>query len=306
MDQKKKFHFIGIGSSATFHLAHALRKLGNTITTSDEHLQAEVKARLSSLNLLPEAEGWHPEKVDKSVDAVIIGTQTNRSNAELIKAQQLGLKVYTGPEYIFEFARNKQRVVVVGSNISRTNITSMIVHVLKELKRDVDFVYSDDRDDSIHLSESPVIVIDGSADRSSAVYHTPQFIRYRHHVGVLSEIEYNPQGSLSENDFIRQFDLFADATPKAGVLIYWEQDKIASVISNKERADVLYIPYKTHPSATEGGKDFLVTPAKDRIPVHLTGKRQFLQVSAALEALKKIGVTTEQFYKCIASFRDAR
>lgn len=259
MDQKKKYHFIAIGSSATSHLAAALRQLGHEIT----------------------------DAIDKSVDGVIIGEQTNRSNPELQSAQQLGLKIYTLPEFIYEFARNKQRLVVVGTD-GRTQIASIILHVLKSLGRPVDYVLSDERANSVSLSDAPLIVIDASASRASAVYHTPQFIRFKHHIGVMAEVVHDPKGAMSENDFIRQFDLFADGTPKGGILIYWEQDKIASVISNKERADVLYIPYKEH--------------AKDKLPAGFTDKKFLLNVSAAFEALKKVGVTSEQCYKAIASY----
>jgi UDP-N-acetylmuramate: L-alanyl-gamma-D-glutamyl-meso-diaminopimelate ligase len=251
VDKAKKYHLITTGSDTTELIATALSKLGHTITTSGEP--------------------------DKSVDGVIIGEQTNRSNPELLKAQQLGLKIYTGAEFIYEFAKNKQRLVVVGTS-GRREIASMIVHVLKALDREVDYVLSDERANSISLSDAPLIVLDGSASRASAVYHTPQFIHYKHHIGVMAEVEYDSQGGLSENDFIRQFDLFADGTPKGGILIYWEQDKIASVISNKERADVLYIPYKA--------------TTKDKLPV-----------AAALEALKKVGVTVDQFNKAIASYK---
>lgn len=262
MDQKKSYHFISAGSGATDHLASALKKLGHTITTSNDQL-------------------------GKSCDGVIIGQQVNRSNPELQKAQQLGLKIYTVPEFIYEFARNKQRIVVVGTS-GRTEIASMIVHVLKALNREVDYVLSDERANSISLSDAPLIVVDGVASRASAVYHTPQFIHYKHHMGIMAGVEYDPAGGMSENDFIRQFDLFADRTPKGGILIYGEQDKIASVISNKERADVLYVPYKAHP--------------KDKLPASLTDKKQLLNVGAAFEALKKIGVSPDQFYKGLATY----
>lgn len=301
MDQRKKLHFIAIGSSETYHLAAALQVKGHTITTSDDALSNDLRSRLESLQLAPQQTGWDGQKIDKSYDAVIIGTQTNKNNPELLKAQQLGLKIYTGPEYIYEVAKHKQRLVVVGS-VGRANIAAIIVHVLRHNQRPVDYVLSDKTAKPIQLSDAPLIVIDGSESRSSAVYHTPQFIKYRHHIGVLAEIRREPGSAMSENDFIRQFDLFADATPKAGILIYWELDKIASVICNKERPDVLYVPYKTHPSGSEGGKDYLSNQRKERVPVAATGKQSFVQMSAALEALKKVGITQEQFYKAIPSF----
>lgn len=261
MNKIKKYHFIVTSSDKTEHIAAALRKLAHTVTTSGEP--------------------------DKSCDGVIISMHVNKSNPELQKAQQLGLKIYTVPEFIYEFARNKQRIVVVGTS-GRTEIASIILHVLKTLNRKVDYVLSYDQPNSISLSDAPVIVIKGSANRSSALYHTPQFIHYKHHIGVMAEVEYDPKGTISENDFIRAFDLFADGTPKGGILIYWEQDKIASVISNKERADVLYVPYKAHP--------------KEKVPAVFADKKALLNLSAAFETLKKIGVTPEQFYQGIASY----
>ena len=301
MDQRKKLHFIAIGSSETYQLAAALKENGHVITTSDDRLDGDIKAKLDPIRLSPEKQGWNPDKIDRTYDAVIIGTQTNKNNPELLKAQQLGLKIYTGPEYIYEVARNKHRVVVVGS-VGRANIAAIIIHVLRYHKRSFDFVLADGVAKPIQLTDAPLIIIDGSESRSSAVYHTPQFIKYRHHIGIFAEVHMEEGNTLSENDFIRQFDLFADTTPKAGVLIYWELDKIASVICNKERPDVLCVPYETHPGTSEGGKNFLINQKKERIPVDIAGKHALVQVSAAFEALKKLGVTQEQFYKAIPSF----
>jgi UDP-N-acetylmuramate: L-alanyl-gamma-D-glutamyl-meso-diaminopimelate ligase len=304
MEQKKKFHFIGIGGSLMHKIAIALKELGNTISGSDDEIIDPSRSKLLNSNLLPSKTGWYPKQIDKSIDAVIFGRLTLKDNPELLKAQQLGLKVYTCPEYIYEFALNKQRIVVVGSQ-DRNVLASMLIHVLRFHNRPVDFVVSSSSGKafSVKLSDAPVIVIDGSESPSTTLYHTPQFIKYKQHIGILTEIAWNPATTnLNENDFIRQYDLFADASPKSGMLIYNESDKIASVICNKERADVLDIPYKAHPSVTEGGKEFLTGPNKEKIPVQLTSKQHFLYYSAAYEALKKTGITSEQFYKAISSF----
>jgi UDP-N-acetylmuramate: L-alanyl-gamma-D-glutamyl-meso-diaminopimelate ligase len=301
VNQRKKLHFIAIGSSETYHLAAALQDRGHAVTTSEEQLTDELKSRLDPWKLAPAQAGWHPDRIDKTLDAIIIGIQTNRNNPELLKAQQLGLRIFTGPEYIYELAKDKHRMVIVGS-AGRANIASLIVHVLRFNQRSFDYVLSDKMAKPIQISDAPLIIIDGSESRSSAVYHTPQFIKYRHHIGVLAEIRKDAGNTMTENDFIRQFDLFADATPKAGMLIYWELDKIASLICNKERPDVLYVPYKTHPGTSEAGKDYLINQRKERIPVAASGKQSLLQVGAALEALKKVGITQEQFYKAIPSF----
>jgi len=305
MEPKKKFHFIGIGGSLMHNVAIALQQLGHIISGSDDEIVDPSRSKLLTSNLLPEKAGWFPERIDKSIDIVIFGRHTMKDNPELVKAQQLGLKVYTVPEYIYEFALNKQRVVVVGSD-GRNVVASMIVHVLKALHRPVDYLISHGNDYLMRLSDAPVIVIDGSESPSTTLYHTPQFIKYKQHIGVFTDIAWNPETTnFNENDFIRQYDLFADTTPKGGMLIFNESDKLASVICNKERPDVQYFPYKAHASTSETGKDYLVNSHKERVPVHLSGKQNFLYYNATFEALKKIGVTPEQFYQTISSFKGA-
>jgi len=304
MEQKKKFHFIGIGGSLMHKIAIALKELGHIISGSDDEIVDPSRSKLLKSNLLPSKTGWNPDQIDKSIDVVIFGRHTLKDNPELLKAQQLGLKVYTCPEYIYEFAINKQRIVVVGSH-GRNVVASMIIHVLSFYKKPADYVVSSlsGKDFNVKLDNAPVIVIDGSESPSTTLYHTPQFIKYKQHIGILTEIAWNPATTnLNENDFIRQYDLFADTSPKGGMLIYNESDKIASVICNKERTDVLDIPYKGHPCVTEGGKDFLIGTNKEKVAVQLSGKQNMLYYSAAYEALKKIGITPEQFYKAIPSF----
>lgn len=302
MEPNKKFHFIGIGGSLMHNVAIALKQLGNTISGSDDEIVDPSRSKLLSNNLLPEKAGWFPERIDKSIDIVIFGRHTKKDNPELIKSQQLGLKVYTVPEYIHDFSQDKQRLVVVGS-AGRNIVASMIVHVLKKLNKPVDYLVSNQNDYLINFSSAPVIVIDGSESPSTTLYHTPQFIKFKQHIGIFTDIAWNQENTnLNENDFIRQYDLFADTTPKGGVLIYNESDKLASVICNKERADVQYISYKAHASTSEADKDYLVNSHKERIAVAMSGKQNFLYYSAAFEALKKIGVTPEQFYQTISSF----
>jgi UDP-N-acetylmuramate: L-alanyl-gamma-D-glutamyl-meso-diaminopimelate ligase len=304
MEQKKRIHFIGIGGSLLHNVAIALQQLGHPITGSDDEIMEPSRSKLLKNNLLPQKPGWFPEQIDKSIDAVIFGRQTQKDNPELVKAQQVGIKIYTCPEYIHEFAQDKQRIVVVGSQ-GRDMVASIMIHVLQFYKRPVDYIIPTEskRDYHVKLSKAPVIIIDGSESPSTTLYHTPQFIKYKQHIGVINDIEWNSENtSLNENDFIRQYDLFADATPKGGILIYHESDKIAGVICNKERSDVQYISYKIHPGSADGGKDYLLYNGKERAEIKVNGKTNFIRVSAALEALKKIGITQEQFYKAVSSF----
>jgi UDP-N-acetylmuramate: L-alanyl-gamma-D-glutamyl-meso-diaminopimelate ligase len=198
--------------------------------------------------------------LDTSYDAVILGMHAKADNPELLKAKSLGLKINSFPDFIFEHSRDKQRVVIAGSH-GKTTITAIIMHVLNFHKKDFDFVVGAKVNGlplSVKLSDAPIIVIEGDEYLSSAEDRTPKFLKYQHHIGVISGISWDHANVFPTEDvYVKQFDLFADQTPKGGILIYNEQDNMTLMIAKKERADVLPVPYKTHPHSEEGQQVFL-------------------------------------------------
>ena len=126
----KKVHFIAIGGSAMHNLAIALHRKGYEVTGSDDEIFEPSKTRLKNEGILPEQIGWHPEILDESYESVILGMHARIDNPELIRAQELGLKVYSYPEYLYEQSKDKTRIVIGGSH-GKTTITSMILHVMK-------------------------------------------------------------------------------------------------------------------------------------------------------------------------------
>src|SRR5690606_8584649 len=97
------------------------------------------KSRLETAGTLPENWGWYPEKIDQSLDAVILGMHAKADNPELLRAQELGLTIYSYPEFIYEQSKYKTRVVIGGSH-GKTTITAMILHVLDYHDKDVDYM----------------------------------------------------------------------------------------------------------------------------------------------------------------------
>ena len=114
------------------NLAIALHRKGYEVTGSDDEIFEPSKSRLANEGILPEKWGWYPEKLDNSYDAVILGMHARIDNPELVRAQELGLKVYSYPEYLYEQSKDKTRIVIGGSH-GKTTITSMILHVLKQV-----------------------------------------------------------------------------------------------------------------------------------------------------------------------------
>src|SRR5437764_10712103 len=126
----KRIHFIAIGGAAMHNLALALHQKGYVITGSDDEIAEPSLSSLKNAGLLPAKMGWYPEKITEELDAVILGMHARTDNPELLKAQQLGIRIYSYPEYLYEFSKNKKRVVIGGSH-GKTTITAMDLHILK-------------------------------------------------------------------------------------------------------------------------------------------------------------------------------
>jgi UDP-N-acetylmuramate: L-alanyl-gamma-D-glutamyl-meso-diaminopimelate ligase len=211
------------------------------------------------------------------------------------------------PEFIYEHARNKQRVVIGGSH-GKTTITAMIVHVLRYWNRSFDFVSGakmEGFDLTVKLSDAPVIIIEGDEYPSSVLDKKPKFHHYHHHIGLISGIAWDHINMFPTLEaYVKQFETFADATPKAGTLIYSEDDNLASIIGNKERADVNNIPYKTHPYRTDREQTLLLNGDQE-VPVEFFGKHNLQNVSGAKAVLKRLGINETQFYEAIRHFKGA-
>jgi UDP-N-acetylmuramate: L-alanyl-gamma-D-glutamyl-meso-diaminopimelate ligase len=307
-EQKQKVHFIAIGGSVMHNLAVSLKLGGFEVTGSDDEIHEPSRTTLKTHGLLPDNEGWSADKVTKDLNAVILGMHARKDNPELLRAQELGLKIYSFPQYIYEHSRNKQRVVIAGSH-GKTTITAMIIHCLNHFNRKFDYVIGarvKGVEHTVKLSDAPVIVIEGDEYLSSALDPTPKLLLYKHHVGLISGVAWDHVNVFAEEeDYLRQFDRFADETPKGGTLIYCEQDSLALIIGKKERADVQAISYRSHTHAADGAGKFFITNGKERYPVKVFGSHNFQNIAGAKEVLKKLGITTEMFFEAIQSFEGA-
>jgi UDP-N-acetylmuramate: L-alanyl-gamma-D-glutamyl-meso-diaminopimelate ligase len=300
----KRVHIIAIGGSVMHALAIALKKQGIEVTGSDDEFFNPSKSRLEEHGLLPEKEGWFSEKIDAEIDVIILGMHAHADNPELARAQELELKILSFPEFIYLQAEHKQRLVVAGSH-GKTTITSMIMHVLKYHKREFDYVVGakvKGFEETVKLSEAPLIIIEGDEYLSSRIDPTPKFLNYHHHIGLISGIAWDHVNVFpTEEDYVHQFDLFGDATPKGGSLAYNDEDSLAPVIGSKERDDVIPLPYTTHPNEIVNGITYLIND-NERIKLKVFGKHNLLNLSGAKAVLARLSITSTDFYDAIKSF----
>ncbi len=303
-----KIHFIAIGGTIMHNLAIDAHLKGNQVTGSDDEIFEPSLGRLQNLGIAPNEFGWFPNKITEDLDQVIVGMHARKDNTELLKAQSLGLKIYSFPEYIYEHSEDKQRIVIAGSH-GKTTITAMVMHVLQHYKRKFDYLVGaspEGFDQNIRLSaDAPLIVLEGDEYPSAPFDLTPKFLHYRHHIGVISGIAWDHVNVFPTfDDYIEPFEQFADNTPKAGALILSQDDSLTSVIGAKDRDDVTQISYQAIPHKVIDGQTYLITKDQ-KLPLQVFGEHNMRNISAALQVCKRIGIKDGDFYQAIASFKGA-
>jgi UDP-N-acetylmuramate: L-alanyl-gamma-D-glutamyl-meso-diaminopimelate ligase len=307
MTPTKKVHFISIGGSVMHNLAIALQKKGYQVSGSDDEIFEPSKSRLEKYQLLPHKMGWDATNITDDLEAVILGMHAKADNPELLKAKQLGLPVYSFPEYVRQQSTDKQRIVVAGSH-GKTTITAMIMHVLKSTKKEFDYVVGAPVagfEVSVQLSDAPIIIIEGDEYLTSPLDRVPKFLKYDHHVVLISGVAWDHMNVYpTYEDYVRQFDILADNTPKGGTLIYCDEDNLVNIISTKERDDVRALDYAVHPYEIKNGQTYLKTD-NGLVPLKVFGEHNMQNIEGALTLTRRIGVADEDFYKAISSFEGA-
>ena len=221
--ENNRVHFIAIGGSAMHNLAIALHLKGYNVTGSDDEIFDPARARLDSYGLLPDEFGWFPEKLDKSIDSIILGMHARGDNPELAKAKELGLKVYSYPEFLYEQSKDKLRVVIGGSH-GKTSITAMILHVLHFCNVDTDYMVGaklEGFDVMVRLTEeAKVMVFEGDEYLTSALDLRPKFHLYKPDIALVSGIAWDHMNVFPTfENYIEQFRIFIKMIPDSGALI---------------------------------------------------------------------------------------
>ena len=309
----KKVHFIAIGGSAMHNLAIALHRKGYEVTGSDDEIFEPSRTRLKSEGILPEELGWHPEKLDVTYESVILGMHARIDNPELIRAQELGLKVYSYPEYLYEQSKDKTRIVIGGSH-GKTTITSMILHVMKYAGIETDFMVGaqlEGFDVMVRLSETAkYMVIEGDEYLTSPIDRVPKFHKYHPHIAVISGIGWDHVNVFPTFDsYLEQFRIYVDTIENGGCLIFDNNDvearKIAADIGVRQQtATIRKFGYDIHQYITEGEKSFLIVNDK-KIRVHVFGEHNMKNINAAYNVCMQIGISDDAFYEAISSFKGA-
>ncbi|MFK7814662.1 MAG: UDP-N-acetylmuramate--L-alanine ligase [Maribacter sp.] len=301
-------HFIAIGGSAMHNLALALEHKGYNITGSDDVIFEPSKSRLKDKGLLPETYGWFPEKLHDNLDAVVLGMHAKQDNPELLKAQELGVTIYSYPEFLYEQSKNKTRVVIGGSH-GKTTITSMILHVLNYHDRPVDYMVGAQLqgfDRMVHLTEeNDFIILEGDEYLSSPIDRRPKFHLYRPNIALLSGIAWDHINVFPTfENYVEQFQIFIDSIVKGGSITYNEEDLEVKKVVDASENTIRKLPYRTPEYSVEDGITLLKTP-EGPMPIEVFGKHNLNNLAGAKWICQNMGVDEDDFYEAIGSFSGA-
>ena len=303
-------HFIAIGGSAMHNLAIALHLKGYHVTGSDDEIFDPAKSRLQRYGLLPASYGWHPERITPDLDAIVLGMHARKDNPELLRAQELGIKIYSYPEYLYEQSKDKTRVVIGGSH-GKTTTTAMILHVLQHCGVEADYMVGAQLEGfevMVRLSETAkVMVLEGDEYLTSPIDLRPKFHLYRPHVAIITGIEWDHINVFPTFEIYKdQFAQFINLIEPGGRLIYCNNDpEVRDVALKNQREDITKQPYDVPDHKVVNGVTCLLPESSVPVPLKIFGRHNLLNLTAARYACNALGISDEQFDEAIQSFGGA-
>ncbi|MGV7105284.1 UDP-N-acetylmuramate--L-alanine ligase [Flavobacterium sp. U410] len=303
-----RVHFIAIGGAAMHNLALALHEKGYQVTGSDDAIFEPSKSRLEKKGLLPNELGWFPERITTDLDAVILGMHAKKDNAELLRAQELGVKIYSYPEFLYEQSKDKTRVVIGGSH-GKTTITSMILHIMNYHDIAVDYMVGaqlEGFDTMVHLTEeNEFIVLEGDEYLTSPIDLRPKFHLYQPNIALLSGIAWDHINVFPTfENYVDQFRIFTNLITKGGILVYNEEDPTVKQVAEECENQIRKIAYQTPEYLVENGTTLLETP-DGAMPIEVFGAHNLNNLAGAKWICQCMGVDEAEFYEAIATFKGA-
>ncbi len=301
-------HFIAIGGSAMHNLALALLKKGYTISGSDDAVFEPSRSRLQKAGILPAELGWFPERITPSLDAVILGMHAKADNPELLKAKELGLKIFSYPEFLYQQSRTKTRVVIGGSH-GKTTVTAMILHVMNYHGKKIDYMVGaqfEGFNTMVHLtSENDFILLEGDEYLSSAIDKRPKFHLYKPNIALLTGIAWDHINVFpTREEYREQFKIFVDLIVSGGVLVYNEEDPELVKIVESTQNQIRKHPYSTPEYSINNGTTYLDT-SEGELPIAVFGKHNLSNLAGAKWICQHMGIDEDDFFEAISSFKGA-
>ncbi|MFZ9027604.1 MAG: UDP-N-acetylmuramate--L-alanine ligase [Crocinitomicaceae bacterium] len=303
-----KVHFIAIGGSAMHNLAIALSRKGYQVTGSDDEIFEPSRSRLEKEGILPQNIGWDESKIAAELDAVILGMHARADNPELLKAKELGVKIFSYPEYLYEQSKDKKRIVIGGSH-GKTSTTAMLLHAVNELGVETDYMVGaqlDGYDCMVKLSESaPYMIIEGDEYLSSPIDRRPKFHLYKPDVAIITGIAWDHINVFPTYDnYVDQFRKFIDVIEPNGTLVYNTEDKEVDELAREFESKLNCTPYRT-PDFEVTGNGTKLSFDGETYELNIFGEHNMQNLMGAMHLAKHMGIDHHEFLNSMKGFTGA-
>ena len=302
----KKVHLIAIGGAIMHNLALALHEMGNEVTGSDDAIFEPSRSRLLNKGLLPEP-GWEPNRINAELDMVILGMHARKDNPELAKALDLGIPVYSFPEFIGKVSYNKKRISVAGSH-GKTTTTSMIMHILNKAGIAHDYLVGAQLkgyQTMVSITEAPVMIIESDEYLSSCLDPKPKMMHYNPDIAIITGVEWDHMNVFpTKKTYFKAFTDYILSLATDTPLYYDERDNdLKKLVSDRSAGNNYgYVPF----DSSYHEELIIIKYENGKYPVRIFGKHNFANLKAATLVTEKLGVSIPDALRYMEDFEGAQ
>ena len=282
------------------NLALELAAQGHHVSGADDEIYDPARSRLAAAGLLPQ-EGWDAGRINRDIDLIILGMHAHLDNPELIRAKELGIEVVSFPEYVGRYSTSPTKIVIAGSH-GKSTTTAMIMHALKQLGHDADYLLGgllDGFDRMVRLSGAPVMIIEGDEYLSSRIDPVPKMLHYHGELVVITGVEWDHKNVFPTEDiYISQFDdLITQCAEEQATIIWYKDDPhLGRIINQKESLkERAYDRYTL--------QDGQVRTDEGSYPMQIFGDHNMANLKAASLVCRHLGIPEKDFLTAMSSFR---
>lgn len=320
LNRLKKFmriHLVAIGGSVMHNLAMDLALAGHHVSGSDDEFYEPSRSRLKDAGLLPGVQGWDPDRIDRSLDCVIAGMHARRDNPEIAKAQELGIRIYSFPEFYGAHCRDKTRIVIAGSH-GKTTTTGMLMHVLKRYERDFDYLVGaslEGFERNVRLTQAPVCVIEGDEYPSSPLDPRPKIMHYDPDIAVITGIAWDHMNVFPTWEvYVDVFRAFISGMRQGAMLIWYAGDDTLARLVAECGGHLRAIAYRgigedENHHAPVHMQSFTATQSADasgaQYALKIFGRHNMQNLSAAALVSAELGISLAETLNAMQDFNGA-
>lgn len=313
---KKHVHILAICGYTTSGLALMAKKLGYTVTGSDEDAYPPVTDIITK-NKIPWNNFHDPLNLSHwgRPDLVIQGNQIREGNAELNAAKKLGLPVISDSEFFYDLTKERTRIAVCGSH-GKTTVSALTAWILEVAGRKPGFrlgTVTKNFDCTVNLGSGLEFVFEGDEYTTTFSDSRPKFYHFHPNVAIINNIEWDhPDVYETPEKYLSLFKKYlVKMMPKNGLLVVNAEDKNVKKIIKGSACRLVEFGLKTGDYRARGieyrgGKtDFTVTnDGQDlgQFTCRLPGLHNVKNCLAAIAVGRELGVAVADLKKAVAGF----